>query len=87
MRGEYEKILEIYDRWPELPEFLHLVKAAVLAKLERLDEARAMVEEYIGLVDSTRDPSAFINSHTRMIARAEDREYWLEGYRKAGLEA
>ncbi|WP_287321999.1 hypothetical protein, partial [Mesorhizobium sp.] len=31
------------------------------------------------------DPKTMIASQMRMIAHQEDRERWLEGYRKAGL--
>ena len=86
MLGEYEKMVEIYQRWPDLPVHLHLVKAAALAKLGRIDEARASVDEYNNFEGSKQDPSTFVKLQTRMVRRREDRERWLDGYRKAGIE-
>ena len=86
MLGAFEELIEIYDRWLNLPDFLHLVKAAAFAKLGRIEEAKEMVREYHRLVNAARDPLAFIEAHMRMVAHPKDREHWCDGYRKAGLE-
>jgi adenylate cyclase len=85
MLGEFEKMVELYDRWTDLPAFLNLVKAAALAKLDRLEEAQESVEKFHQLDRKGRDPSQFVRAHMRLVARPEDQEKWLDGYRKAGI--
>ena len=83
--GEYEKMLEVYRRWPNLPQHLILVRSLALSMLGRLEEARSSVDEYNALELEKLTPSVFAKYHVRLAARPEEKEKWMDGYRKAGV--
>jgi hypothetical protein len=84
MLRAYEKVIEVHQLYV-LPSFLKLILAAAFAQLGRIDEAKAAVEEYQRTRPSGHDAVAAIQLQVRMCSRQEDRDNWLEGYRKAGL--
>ena len=82
---QYEEMLKFYRHWVNLPPHLYLIKAVALAKLGRIDEARSAIDEYDALDVEKADIKTFVSCHMRMLARLDDREKWLDGYRKAGI--
>ena len=84
MLRDYEKVVEVHQLYV-LPSFLKLILAAAFAQLGRADEAKAAVEEYRRTRPAGHDAVAAIQLQVRMCSRQEDRDNWLEGYRKAGL--
>jgi adenylate cyclase len=86
MSRQYEKAVEAFQRWRNPPFHLYSELAAGYAQLDRMDAARAALAEYKRRSPESYDPAEQIAAHMRMCARQEDRDHWLEGYRKAGLE-
>jgi len=86
MMGRYEEAITVLDRWVGLPSHMLLVRAAAEGRLGRLDEARATVTAYEERAGPKSDPVAFVRQHMLLVKLPEDRERWLDGYRKAGLE-
>jgi adenylate cyclase len=82
--GDYEKVIGIHDVH-RLPAFSNLVLAAAFAQTGQIEKAKLAVEEYEQTRPAGHDAATFIQVHVRMCARQEDRDRWLEGYRKAGL--
>ncbi len=62
-------------------------EAATLAalKVHRMEDACAAVAQFERLRPDGYDVSGVARVLGQMCARPEDREHWLEGYRKAGL--
>ncbi len=62
-------------------------EAATLAALKahRMEDARAAAAEFERLRPDGYDFAEVARFHGQMCAHTEDREHWLEGYRKAGL--
>ena len=85
MLGEYETVLGILRHRHDLPAYMHLIEAAAYAQLGRIEEAKAAVAAFDRSPAPKPDPKTMITSQMRMIAHQEDRDRWLEGYRKAGL--
>jgi adenylate cyclase len=81
----YEKVIEIHGVYQHVPAILHLILAAAHAQLGHGSEVNAAVKEYERLRPAGHDPRAMINYQVRMCWRQQDRDHWLEGYRKAGL--
>ena len=54
-------------------------------KAHRMEDASAAAAEFERLRPDGYDFAEFAHAHVRMCGRPEDREHWLEGYRKAGL--
>jgi adenylate cyclase len=86
MQRMYEKLTAITRRWQAMPPHYHLIEAAAHAQLGEFDAAAASVGKFRQHLGPKPDPKALIGLQMRMLAREEDREHWLEGYRKAGLE-
>ena len=81
---DYERAVQIYERWRNRPVHSYVLLAVNLAQLERMDEAQAAMEAYEG-----HSPPDFVfigETHARMCRRADDAEHWREGYRKVGIE-
>jgi len=86
MLGRYEEILDIYRRWQgQLPDFLVQLRAVVEVQLGNQEAAKRSIAEYEASERGKLDPMTFVRAHMRMVKRPEDRERWLEGYRKVGL--
>ncbi len=62
-------------------------EAATLAALKahRMEDARAAAAEFERVRPDGYDFAEVAKIHGQMRARPEDRDHWLEGYRKAGL--
>jgi adenylate cyclase len=84
--GQYERALEQLVGWRSPPVGNYLDKAAALALLGRTEEAHEAVRQFELVRPEGWDMVDYVRAVTRMCARPEDAERWLEGYRKAGLE-
>jgi len=82
----YEKVIEIHGVYQNKPAFLYLVLACALAQLGRYEQAKAAVKDYERLRPAGHDALAMMKYQMRMCWRQEDRDHWLEGYRKAGFQ-
>ncbi len=82
----YEKVIEIHRSYQQVPAFLYLILAAAYAQSGKLDEAKASVLKYQDNRPAEHDAATMIKYQVRMCARLEDRDHWLEGYRKAGID-
>jgi len=86
MSERYEKVVELFPGWKNLPDEQFAVLAAAHAQLGHEQEARTAADEYLrrtGLGEA--DAKLALTVHLGMCRRAEDRQRWLDGYRKAGL--
>ncbi|HEX2338411.1 MAG TPA: adenylate/guanylate cyclase domain-containing protein [Hyphomicrobiaceae bacterium] len=86
MLHNYDKVIEIHHGYQNVPAFLYLILAAAAAQLGRQEQAREAVKDYERLRPAGHDAAAMINYQMRMCWRQEDREHWLDGYRKAGIQ-
>jgi TolB-like protein len=85
MLRNYDKVIEIHRVYQNVPAFCYLILAAAHAKSGGEEQARAAVKDYERLRPAGHDAVAMINYHMRMCWRQQDRDHWLDGYRKAGL--
>lgn len=85
MRREYGRALQTYQSWTNPP--FHMIAAAALcyAQMGRDDEARNAVLEFDRKRPPDFDVAKYARIHVAMCRFEQDREHWLEGYRKAGL--
>ncbi|MCH8155220.1 MAG: tetratricopeptide repeat protein [Proteobacteria bacterium] len=88
----YEEAGSAFKRFKEPPYWIHPKAAACYAQLERRDEAREAVAAFERAVERERregNPGASIEASVRMTQTyyksQDDRDHWLEGFRKAGL--
>ena len=86
MSGQYEKAIEAFQQWRNPQFHMYSRLAACYAQLDRMDEARSARAEYERRWPEGFDSAESIAAHMRMCASQEDRDHWLEGYRKAGVE-
>jgi TolB-like protein/class 3 adenylate cyclase/Tfp pilus assembly protein PilF len=86
MLGDYDKIFEIHAVYQNVPAFLYVVLAAAYAQAGRHEEATAAVAEYERTRPDGHTPKLMLESQMKMCSRQDDRDHWLEGYRKAGFE-
>jgi adenylate cyclase len=82
---DYEKAIEAFMKWRDPPPHMHAELAACYAQLGRMEDARAAAAEFERLRPEGYDFAEVARFHGQMCLRPEDREHWLEGYRKAGL--
>ncbi len=86
MLRDYQRVIEIHETYQNTPAFLHIVLAAANAQLGRTQESRSAMGEYERLKPPRHDIKTHIKYWMRMCSRQEDRENWLEGFRKAGID-
>jgi adenylate cyclase len=82
MLGEYEKVRQLTNDFEFLPNYCPI--AAACAQLGDVEGAEAAKAKFLSLF-SLADATKMIASHLQMCARPEDRDHWIDGYRKAGL--
>ena len=78
-------MIEIHSVYQNAPAVLFLILAAAHAQLGQVDEAKAAIQKYEQLRPEGHDPRAMIYYQMQMCWQQQDRDHWLEGYRKAGL--
>jgi adenylate cyclase len=86
MLHNYDKVIEIHRVYQNVPAFLYLILAAAAAQLGHQEQASDAVKDYERLRPAGHDAVAMINYQIRMCWQQKDREHWLEGYRKAGIQ-
>ena len=84
--GQYELALEQLVGWQSPPVHIYLDKAAALALLGRTEGAREAVRQFELVRPEGWDMVNYVRAMSRICAKPEDAERWLEGYRKAGVE-
>ena len=83
---QYELALEQMVGWNNPPPHMYLAQAAALAQLDRIEEADEAMQQYEENRPEDCNVVGVMQAYTRMCARSEDADRWLEGFRKAGLE-
>jgi tetratricopeptide (TPR) repeat protein len=86
MARRYEDAIAMFGGWRNPPSHMYLELAAAYAQLNRLDDARGAMAQHERTRPDGFDPVQVAHVHARMCSRGEDRDHWLEGYRKAGIE-
>ena len=86
MQNKFEKVIEIHGMYRHKPAFLEMVLAAACAQAGHQAEAAAAVAQYHSKRPREHDATTMIQQHVRMCLREEDRQLWLQGYRKAGFD-
>jgi len=84
--GEYQLALDQLVGWNDYPPHIYLAKAAALAQLDRIDEAKETVELLEKIRPEEWNVRDVMRAYERMCANPEHGERWLEGFRKAGLD-
>jgi adenylate cyclase len=87
MAGQYEQAIEQTRGWRKPPAHIYAGMAAAHAMLGRMDEAQALRRQYENNLSEGFGFSDFLSAQLTLCARQEDREKWLEGFRKAGFDA
>jgi hypothetical protein len=86
MQRRYDDLLQIIERCNDLPVYIGMVEGAAYALLGQMEKARTAVAAFRRITEPKPDERVYATYHPRMCARQEDRDHWLEGYRKAGLD-
>lgn len=86
MLRNYAKVIEIHEVYQNVPAFLYLVLAAAYAQAGQPEKAAAAVRSYERLRPAGHDLKTHIKYWMRMCSRESDRDHWLEGFRKAGIQ-
>jgi TolB-like protein len=86
MTRRYEDAIAMFRGWRNPPPHMSLELAVTYAQLDRLDDVRTAMAQHEQTRPDEFDPVQVANAHARLCARREDRDHWLEGYRKAGIE-
>ena len=85
MLRNYEKVIEIHETYQNIPALVYLALAAAYAQTGQTDQAGAAVKEYERKRPPGHDLKSVITFWMRMCSRQEDRDHWLEGFRKSGI--
>lgn len=85
MLRDYERAIEIYNRWQNPPAHMHILLAVNYAQSGQMDKANAAMAAFGEKHPEIFDYTSFSSTHVRMCKRAKDAEHWLDGYRKVGL--
>ena len=86
MLRNYAKVIEIHEVYQNAPAFLYPVLAAAYAQAGQPEEAATAIKSYERLRPPGHDLKAHITYWMRMCSRQSDRDHWLEGFRKAGVD-
>jgi adenylate cyclase len=87
MARDYEGAIALYQGWSNPPIHMIVEAAACYAQLDRTEETRLTLAEFMQRRPENYDLAAFVRAHLAMCRRPEDREHWLDGYRKTRLIA
>jgi tetratricopeptide (TPR) repeat protein len=83
---DYDGAIAALDMVVNPPAFIHLQRAAPLAQLGRIVEAKEAVAIARRTMPSSLTPEAFVRRGVQLYALEEDKQHWLEGFCKAGIE-
>ena len=82
----YDDAIDGMRGWHDPPTHLLIDLATAYAQLGRIDEAQAMRRQVENDLPEGYAFSEFLAATLAMCARQEDRDNWIEGFRKAGFE-
>ena len=82
---DYQHALQIYDSIVDIPWYASILRAACLAQLGRLEDAKRLTEATLAIAPPTIDTAEFADNLAAMCVRKEDAENWREGFRKMGF--
>ncbi len=85
MARRYHAAIALFRAWPSPPWHMYAELAAAHAQLDQMDPARAALEHYERNMPEGMDAEADFRLQLAMCKFQEDRDHWLEGYRKAGF--
>ncbi len=85
MLRDYGKAIDLFRQWRHPPAHILLDVAACYAQLGSVKDARAMVSSFETARPSGFDLAGYVAVHVSFYKHQEDRDHWLEGYRKAGI--
>ena len=85
MARRYDEAIALFRGWLNPPWHMYSDLAAAHAQLDQMDEAREACEHYYRSLPEGHDSARGLRYHVDMCARQEDRDHWIEGYRKAGF--
>lgn len=85
MLQEYETAIDIMQSWRDPPSHTYAHIAACYAHLDQMEESRKSVEQFRLHCAKDVNFARYAANHARICRRQEDKDNWLEGYRKAGL--
>ena len=85
LRREYQASIEIMLSWRDPPPHTYAHIAACYAHLGRMDKANQAVDRFRSLCAENVNFPRYAADHARICNRQEDKDNWLNGYRKAGL--
>ncbi len=85
MLREYEASLDIMMSWRAPPPHTYSQMAACYAHLGRMDEPYQAAARFRSLCAEDVNFPRFAANHASICKRQEDKDNWLNGYRKAGL--
>jgi tetratricopeptide (TPR) repeat protein len=80
---DYEGALAALEMIVDQPYYIQIYKALCLAQIGRIDEAKRVIAEN---APSDYDPTVFARRAVAQWSLKEDKDHWLEGFRKAGIQ-
>lgn len=83
--GQFEKVIEIHRNYLHAPAGVKDVLAAALAQAGQVERAHQIVAEMEEKGFSREESARSIEVQLLHCSREEERQKWLEGYRKAGI--
>ncbi len=85
MRHAYLDAIKTFKRWQSAPLYMYDVLAVCYAQLGKLQDAADARDIWLSDQPDGYNFKNTLETHMNMCKRQEDRDHWLEGYRKAGL--
>jgi len=85
MLREYQACLDIMLTWRDPPPHTYSHIAACYAHLGRMDKARQAAARFRSQCAEDVNFPRYAANHANICKRQEDKDNWLDGYRKAGL--
>ena len=73
---DYQHALQIYDSIVDIPWYASILRAACLAQLGRLEDAKRLTEATLAIAPPTIDTAEFADNLAAMCVRKEDAENW-----------
>ena len=83
MARDYEGALAALDMIIDQPYFIQIYRAVCLAQMGRIDEAKRAIAEN---APADYDPAVFARRAVAQCRLKEDKQHWLEGFRKVGIQ-
>jgi hypothetical protein len=83
---DYDKAIADFDQIDNATAFLYLSQAMCLAQAGRLEEAKLAVAAFEERRSPQFDIAGLAQAYCDMTRLPEDKEHWLEGFRKLGFQ-